>query len=331
MQTKQFVEQLVKGGWDKKEAEAKVKALQAAVVAQNPKETDAFHEKVMKTSIGKILSSKIERLTGVCMGFGPKQDSNSFAKRKAMEIYEQNPAEAIAGKYLAVDAEGKLLMKDGKPVPADSREFLDPDTKKMPNRAWGKPLGENIQREALFIIDKKFTRVFGTFDCKLGYEYSIFGVPSEKGYVTVPKTGPGLKVIRMLDDVDFWKLASDVAAKDDLAIDLASVNELPKNKPVVTSGTVSSVRESGRGMMIVLNSDTFQEGLVCFTADGELNDEVGALAPGNEVIVSGRTMETIDKINGGTRRSLSFTGFAANPESAKIATASKGLDSVMYE
>jgi len=331
MQTKPFVEMLVKGGWDKKEAEQKVKSLQNALVQQNPNEDEAFVEKTIRLAIGKILRSKIERLTGVCIGFGPKQDSNNFAKRKAMEIYEQNPTEAISGKYVAVNADGTLMMKDNKPVPADNREFLDPDTKKMKNRNWGKPLGDNIQREAMFIIGKKFTRVFGTFDCKLGYEYTIFGVPSEKGYVTVPKDGPGLKIVKMLEDAEFWKLANDVAEKDDMAVDLASVNDIPKNKHVVTAGTVVSVRESGKGMMIVLNSDTFQEGLVCFTADGELNDEINSLSPGNEIIAVGRTMETTDKVAGGTRRSMSFAGFAANPESAKTANAIKGLDSIMYD
>lgn len=331
MQIKTFVDQLVKGGWDKKEAEAKVKAIHAAVIAQNPKETEAFQEKALKIAIGKMLRSKIERLTGICIGFGPKQDSNAFAKRKALEVYEQNPKEAIEGKFVAVNADGTLMMENGKPVPADNREFLDPDTKKMKNRNWGKKLEENIQREALFIIDKHFIRVFGTFDCKIGYEYSIFGVPSDKGYVTVPKNGPGIKIIRMLEDLDYWKIASDVAQKDEMAIDLASVNDIPKNKHVVTEGTVDSVRESGKGMMIVLNSDAFQEGLVCFTADGELNTDVGQLGPGNEVIAVGRTMETQDKVNGGTRRSMSFMGFAMNPESAKVANAIKGLDSVMYE
>jgi hypothetical protein len=331
MQIKTYVDQLIKGGWDKKEAEAKVKALQAAVIAQNPKENEAFQEKALKHAIGTILRSKIERLTGVCIGFGPKQDSNAFAKRKALEVYEQNPKEAIDGKFVAVNADGTLMMENNKPVPADNREFLDPDTKKMKNRNWGKKLEENIQREGMFIVNKQFVRVFGTYDCKIGYEYSIFGVPSDKGYITVPKNGPGIKVIRMLDDLDFWKLASEVAGKDDMAVDLASVNDIPKNKHVVTSGTVVTVRESGRGMMIVLNSDAFQEGLVCFTADGELNDEVNTLSPGNEIIAVGRTMETQDKVNGGVRRSLSFAGFASNPESAKLVGALKGLDAVMYE
>lgn len=339
MQIKPFVEMLVKGGWDKKDAEAKVKQLQTAVVEQNPKETDAFIEKALRHAIGTILRSKIEKITGICVGFGPKQDSNSFAKRKAWEVYKQNPQEAISGKYVALDAEGKVMFdstlkyEDGsaKPIAADNREFLDPDTKRMKNRAYGKPLGENIQREALFIVNKKFTRVFGSFDCKLGYEYTIFGVPSDKGYVTVPKNGPGLKIIRMLDDLDYWKIAYDVAQKDDMAVDLASVNDLPKNKHVVTMGTIVSVRESGKGMMVVLNSDTFQEGLVCFTADGELNDEINTLSPGNEIVAIGRTMETTDRQTGDKRRSMSFNGFASNPESAKVANAIKGLDSVMYD
>lgn len=343
----EFVDTLVKNDWKKADAEAKVAQLTKAINAKFPNAKPDFVQGTLKAAINTLTKSKIEQIEGVCVGFGAKQDSNSFAKRKAYEVYEQDPVRAAQDKFVVTDKDGKVvfeqddkgnLKRDNKgnpiPVAADNREFIDPDTKKMKNNRWGKPLGENIQRDAYFIVNvggkNKFVRAFGDFDVKMGYQYSIYGSMSSKGYITVPKTGPGIKGDKLIDDVDYWKIFNTTAQDDDLAVPLGESVDVLKNKPLVTHGFVTTVRQAGTRMMVVINDDSMPEGMVCFVADEALNSEAETLSAGNEIVLIGRIGESTDKVTGELRRNITMMGFASNPESDKIASAVRELDSELY-
>jgi hypothetical protein len=343
----EFVDTLVKGGWKLVDAEAKIDQITKAINSKFPKATPEFVQSTLKASVNKLLRSHIEQMEGVCVGYDVKQDSNSFAKRKAYEVYEQDPVRAAQDKFVVTDVDGKVvfekdekgnLKRDNKgntvPLAADNREFIDPDTKKMKNAKWGKALGEVIQRTAWFIMDvnekRKFVRAFGNFDVKLGYQYTLYGSMSKTGNITIPVTGPGVKAGKLLDDVDYWKVFNDTAQNDDLAVPLGESVDILKNKPIVTKGFVTTVRQAGTRMMIVINDDSMPEGMVCFVADEGLNEEAEALSAGNEIVLIGRIGESVDKTDGKIRRNITTFGFASNPESDKIASAVRELDSELY-
>jgi len=338
-----FVETLVKNDWTTANAEAKVKQLTEAIQKKYPSATPEFVENTLKSAINTLTKSKIEVIQGVCVGFGKKQDSNSFAKMKAKEVWDQNPKLAADEKYVVVDADGSVVFetddkgvqkvdKNGSPIPvwADNREFIDPDTKKMKNSRWGKALGEVIQRDAFFIVNGKFARAFGNFDVQMGHEYQIFGTTSKKGYITIPKNSPGVKHVRMLEDAEYWTLVNKVAQVDDLAVQLGDVATMDKNKPVVTKGTVTTAREAGAFYMIVVTDDSYPDGYMCFSADEALNVECEALGAGNEIILVGKTGQSVDKVTKEVRKNISVYGFACNPESDKIAGAVRSLDDILY-
>lgn len=345
--TNEFVETLMKNEWKKAEAEAKVAQLTKAINEKFPNAKPEFVHGTLKAAISSLIKSKIEQIEGTCVGFGPKQDSNSFAKRKAYEVYNQDPQRAAQDKFVVTDKDGKVVFeKDDKgnlkrddkgnaiPMAADNREFIDPDTKKMKNSRWGKALGEVIQRDAYFIVNvngkNKFVRAFGDFDVKMGYKYTIYGSLSAKGYITVPKNGPGVKDGKLLDDVVYWNLFNGTAQDDDLAVPLGESVDVLKNKPIVTKGFVTTVRQAGSRMMVVINDDSMPEGMVCFVADEALNEEAETLSAGNEIVLIGRIGESVDKTDGKIRRNITMMGFASNPESDKIASAVRELDQELY-
>jgi len=340
---KPYVDTLVKNDWTQANAEAKVKQLEDAIKKKFPAATPEFIAKTMTAAINTLTKSKIEVISGLCVGFGKKQDSNNFAKMKAKEIWDQNSTTAVAEKYVVVDSAGAVVFElddKGKqikdthgnavPVWADNRQFIDPDTQKMKNSRWGKALGENIQRDAYFIVDGKFVRAFGNFDVQMGHEYQIFGTMSKKGYITIPKNSPGVKHVRMLDDIVYWKAVDTVAQKDDLAVPLGDVFDMAKNKPVVTKGTVTAARAAGSSYMIVITDETYPDGYMCFAADEALITECESLGAGNEIIVIGKTGESVDKETKEVRKNISVYGFASNPESDKVAGAVRSLDDVLY-
>ena len=342
----EFVDMLVEHEWSKTDAEAKIQQLTANIKKNFPEGDQAFVDATIKAALAKLLKSKIEQIPdALCVGFSRKQDSNSFSKRKAKEIYAQNPQKAVQDKYVVVDDANKVVFevdpktkerildpvtKEPIPVAADNREFVD-QAGKMKNSRWGKALGEKIQRDAYFIVGGKFVRAFGNFDVKMGYMYTIYGSMSAKGYITVPEQGPGVRGGVMLDDVAYWDAVNKVAQADDLAVSLGDTKDVLKNKPLVTKGFVTTVRQAGTRVMVVLNDDTMPEGMVCFTDDEAMNKEAELLGSGNEIIVIGRMSENEDKVTHELRRSISMLGFASNPESDKIASAVRGLDSVLYE
>lgn len=338
-----YIEQLMKSEYTKEQATEKVKQLTEALAKKFPAATAEFMDKTLKSAIQTLTKSKIEVITGLCVGFGKKQDSNNFTKMKAAEVWTQNPKLAVAEKWVVTDSNNSVVFetddkgiqkkdKNGNPIPvwADNREFIDPDTKKMKNSRYGKALGENIQRDAYFIVGGKFVRAFGNFDVQMGHEYQIFGTMSKKGYISIPKNSPGVKHVRMLEDVEYWNAVNAVAQKDDLAMSLGDVAVMAKNKPMATKGTVTVSRQAGSSWMVVITDDSFPDGYVCFAADEALNAECEALGAGNEIIVVGKTSESVDKETKEVRKNISLYGFASNPESDKIAGAVRGLDDILY-
>jgi hypothetical protein len=336
-------ETLIKNDWTKADADAKVAQLEAAIKKKFPNATPDFIDKTMKAAITTLTKSKIEQISGICVGFGRKQDSNNYAKMKAKEVWDQDPKLAVGEKYVVTDANGSVVFeldehgkprKDGQgnqiPVWADNRQFIDPDTKKMKNGRWGKALGEVIQRDSFFIVDSKFTRVFGNIDVKIGYEYMIYGSMSKKGYISIPKNSPGVKVGKMLTSLEMWTAMEKVYKLDDLSMHLGDVADMEKNKPVATKGTVTRAQQAGSSYMVVISDDSYPDGYMCFAADEGLIEECEALGPGNEIIVIGKTGESTDKETKEVRKNISIYGFAVNPESDKIAGAVRSLDDVLY-
>jgi hypothetical protein len=350
MADQDYINALVKANWTLADAKAKVEELVAKIKVTYPAKTPEFRENLLKTAVRTITASKIEKIVGVCVGFTRLDDSNRFDRGKALEIYGQDPSMAIREKYVLVDKEGRVIFAtdaQGKPlydtkgqqipVVADHREFLDPDTKKYKNNRWGSELPVTIQRTGYFVVNDAagkghFVRAFGNFNVKLGDECTIYGTTSAKGYITIPKTGPGVVVTKMVSDVDLWKLVNDVAQYDDLAMTLESMKGLEKNKPFVSKGTLVRVSPSAKGAMFTLDDGTTAEAIACFPDDDLVGNEIlENLGAGNEVIVIARTGDMEDKRNPGTlTRNANLFGFVCNPESDAVAGALDDMKDVMY-
>lgn len=353
------IDALKASNWTQADAEKKVAEIVAAVNQRFAQSTTEMKEKTIRNAIRTLTKSKVEKLMAICIGFTRLQDSNNYDRMKALEVYAQDPARAAQEHYVVLEdpATGKVTLdtavgrvkfrEDPKtkaalldtkgnkiPVAADHREYLDPDTKKYKNSNWGKELKETIQRTAWFIVmDDKgkghFMRAFGKFDPKIGWEHAVFGVVSEKGYITVPANGPGVTPVRMLDDASYWKAVDAVAQYDDLAVQLSAILDMDKNKPFVAKGTITHVSESGS--MIAIDDDGVAESIAMFADDDAVKAEVQGLSAGNEVLVIATTTDMEDKRNPGQKkRNARLLGFACNPESDAIAANVDGLKDVIY-
>lgn len=321
MDTKGYVKQLVDSKvFTKAEAEAKVKAIVERVNAIMPDETDEVKANTVSMAIKKLTGSKLEKFVGVCIGMGAKRDQNEFAKKKAKDIYDQNPMLAVQDGYVAI--------VNGKPVYLDTREFIDA-AKTMKNNNFKKALPETIQRQVFFLIDGIITRGFGNIDPQVGGEYEVFATKSKKGYLTIPKQ-PGIKLTKMIPPGDLYQMVYDAAGNSEFATDLGDVYDKEPGSQIISNGYVRFTKQTSGGSMLVIDDENTPDGVVCFSDGPEVASIIDQLDIGLEAIIMGTFSVGENKETHEIRKSVAVRVVITNPESAKYVSALKDMDDVLY-
>ncbi len=313
---KTYIDQLIKANFDPKEAKAKVEGILKILRQKLADESDI--ERGLRMGVGKMLSSKTEKFTGVCLGMSLKQDQNEISKRVALKIYDQDPMKAANDGFVLKDAQGKVVIgKDNKPIPVDHRKFVD-QAQKYPNRNYGKPYPVNISRTSWFFINGEIVPAYGNIDPEPGMLYEIHGIRKPgKAYMTFPDN-PNIKALGA-GTID-WPKFSAAVQQHPVFVELPDVLKVEAKKPVVTAGYIKRTGSNDRGGYLVVEDDGFPDGIFCSLDAPEMIGYVTSIEDGMEVVVIGKKNEYTNKEDVEVKNLVVFA-VVPNPSSAKVASA----------
>jgi hypothetical protein len=322
---KQYIDQLTKAGIDAKEAKAKVEGMLKILRQKLSDEGDI--ERGLRMGITKMLGSKTEKFTGICLGMSQKQDQNDIARRVALKIYDQDPMKAANDGYVVKDTNGKVVLdKNNKPTPADHRKFLD-QAQKMPNRNFGKPYPMNISRTSWFFIDGEIVPAYGNVDPEAGQLYEIHAIRKPgKGYMTFPESG-NIKALGP-GTVDWNKFAAAVQ-QHPAFVELPDVVGVKKGALTITAGYVKRTGTNDRGGYLVIEDDGYPEGMFCAIDAPEMVQYITDIEDGMEVILIGKKNEYTNR-DAQEVKNLNLFAAVPNPASAKVASAIADLDEIIH-
>lgn len=314
MEEKKYIEMLVQSGKDKKEATEFVKAAVAIIQKSMPGASAETQEAVLMLKLDDILhGSSGDPYTGLCVGCDKMEDSNRYQKDQAIEAFKKDSNQAIM--------KGIVKMgDDGVPVPLDSRKFLDKKETKE-NKNFGKPLGTQMRRQMVFLVEGKIIRAFGKEDPEIGKAYDFKATVTESGFYTVSKDS--LKECKeQPTPVQLWDALYRAAGESEYVTALCDIKSAVKNAFVVTKGYIKHTQEtSNGGSMIVLKDGDCEEGVVGFSASPEAKAVIDhEVIKGQEVILIGRVAKMKDD-----KTNVVTFGVVPNPASSEI---SKGLDAL---
>ena len=132
-----LVEKLMKvSGLDSTNATNKVEEMMGLLTGLTEEEmSNAISKKIMSLATRRSTGEKMEVYI---LGAGVVEDSNSYAKWQAKQMYDENPDDAITRGFVKLEGENV--------IPLDTKEFFDEEkTKKNPG--FGKPIKERMQRK----------------------------------------------------------------------------------------------------------------------------------------------------------------------------------------
>lgn len=317
-----YVEMLTKVDIDKSDAENKVIKMIQIVQKSIPDDLET-QKSILQVKIKELARTiaSVDKFAGICVAVGERADRNSYDKWIATQAYKDDPQAAVR--------DGKIAIEDDKPVPLDTRKFMD-NAQKIPNKRCGKPLGIQYQRESLFIIDDELTRGFGDVDSEIGVQYDLFG-KLNNGILNI-KTHPAPIPQKTFSPIELWEKFDKIQGTLDNSIDVDEAMEAKPKESYIVKGIVTYVGTTGGGStMIVLNDDEGStDGLVCFVNSDMLEKHIAddEIKQGNEVFVIGRLNES--KKDDEVSRNLSVTGVIKNPDSDKTSQVMSQLDQVMF-
>lgn len=314
MDEKKYVDLLIAAGKNKKEATEFVKKVITAIQAAMPNASTETQDAVVMLKLDDILhGSNGDPFTGICIGMSDIEDSSRYLKDKAIEAFKADSNQAIM--------KGQVKMDDnGKPIPLDTREYLDKaQTKK--NNNFGKPLPTQLRRQMVFIVDGKIIRAFGKEDPEIGKAYDFKATVSESGFFSIAKDSLKESATQ-LSAADLWGAVYSASGQSEFVTALCDVKSADKNSFIVTKGYVKHIAEtSNGGAMIVLIDGDCEEGVVGFSGSSETKELIlHGTTMGEEVISIGRvTRQKDDRFN------ISTLGIIINPASDAVVS---GLDAL---
>jgi len=299
-------------------AEEVVEKITAKVNEACKGEKPDFIAAALDTKIKQYASKpKGDRFSGILVALGDIKDTNQYSKNMAIKAYNDNPTVALRKKMVQVVS--------GEVIPLDDKKFFD-KAGKNPNPNYGKPLKTRLSRSGILLTeDNNLINVYGDFDAQLGAYVTLTGnYNKDKNIINVNTNG--CKLGDEVDPSDVWKTLFAAGKKSSVAVSLSKVFGLKNNTVFMTTGVVAASREtSNGGAMLNISDETVDEELTAFSDSEEVKDNMLNVAPGNQVIIIGRTKSYVNR-RGDDVFNAVITGVTVNPESSKLADTLKDID-----
>lgn len=308
---KDFVEQLVKTGITKVDAEAKIKKMIALIKEKKGDNiSDVDIAKLLKGGFARAASSTGgEKVDGIVIGYTPMFDKNKKYTENILNMYNDPAKRSEVLANGAVKFEKDTLGRD-KMIIVDVREFID-EKKQFKNNNFGKEAKPYFSRQVYVISDDgTFLEFKGKVEPKIGGKYHI-------NYRTFGKT----KLINNLQQIstqnadEFWNTLSTFAETSDLAQTLDIVAGGEPYMLFLTTGFLSKKGLNTKNNQYWAVFNGMSPAQVGFGTSA--NEEVGVIMEntltGSEVFMLVRARKPYVK-DGVVKTSFDIVGLAVNPD-----------------
>lgn len=286
----EYVDRLVAAGLPEAFSIDKMNAVMAAVDAKGL--TPAMALKTIDKGIKRFITiiGSLDSFEGTCVGVGEPQDSNYFARTKALAAYKADKAGAIRAGNVMIDP-----VNDNVIPLHNEKEFKSG----APNFNYGKEIFEKLQRTLYFIIDGELVMAkadSGT--ATIGTLYKIYGKQKEVGKpiylnkaVPLIDMGENTELITALSKTNYLEF-------DELQDDDIGSHEIIKG--IVSMSKNGDTNGTEWGMIVVSAENPDIPNMTCFSKSSSVTEDIGNefFDVGDDVYVIGRLKKKVDAERG---------------------------------
>jgi hypothetical protein len=304
--TKKFVEMLVKAEFSQTDAQKSVDTLVAAVNANMGDEPVSVKTNVILKKIReKIKAAKMITKDVIVLTVGERRDSNNKNRTDALKMYHENADAALS--------QGLIKMIRGEPTPVDNKPTLD-KAGKWENKNYGKPWPVKMIRDITVLMDNNITALYVDINVEVGGKYKVYGKMSADGNNFYASNDPSPIFVSKMTPIELYNAAYEVMKTSDYAFDVYGATETDvTNKVVMVKGYAQTIGTTGSGKGKVRINDDSGAAITGFAQDNVLSEAMQRVTVNSEVILIGRLQ---DSDNPDFGRSLKATGMIVNPQSS---------------
>lgn len=320
-----FVEKMTNLGYSEEEANNQINKVREVVTKVMEGSTPEVIEAVINKKLREMtnVGRGVKKFEVVCLAMGERVDRNDYTKKKALEAYEADPQAAIA--------EGLVGIKDGNPIPLDTREFVD-NAETKENRNFGKPLRSQFKREFYLMLknldsegkqtgDEVIVRAFGDAELVEGSEAVVFGTWNGDDAILNIRASPAPIVRGVVADIWDRVIAIGETGENDFFVDLGAPDEIEPKSNIIGRGYVKAISEISTGAMLIIeDEDALGGGLAVFCNSEKMADDAlntGELQKEDDIIIMGRFDSGTDG-DGNVRYNCNAIGYIKNPNETSL-------------